>query len=66
MNNQNMIDTVTRISGVNPRKCMRPIRKCQTFLMTTLQSRCGDTENPQRNARRRRMRTNMKAPVRCL
>ena len=23
MNNQNMIDTVTRISGVNPRKCMR-------------------------------------------
>ena len=28
--------------------------------------RCGDTENPQRNARRRRMRTNMKAPVRCL
>ena len=23
MNNQNMIETVTRISGVNPRKCMR-------------------------------------------
>ena len=23
MNNQNMIDTVTRISGVNPRKCMK-------------------------------------------
>ena len=23
MNNQNLIETVTRISGVNPRKCMR-------------------------------------------
>ena len=23
MNNQNMIETITRISGVNPRKCMR-------------------------------------------
>ena len=23
MNNQNILDTVTRISGVNPRKCMR-------------------------------------------
>ena len=54
MNNQNMIDTVTRISGVNPRKCMR-CGKCSA-LRTASMSFAGSTFRGQRSTQAKQLR----------